>query len=164
MTTLLTPAQIKSKSLESRRNLFVCVFRVFSPGADGPHVYLRAWAQCCFRGFASTPTFRRALTAVEPIEREKKKKKKKKKLRRRRTWGEEVEKKKKKKKKLRRRRRTWEEEEEEEEEEETRPLVPLKFCRPHTSNCLTTFGLCQFCGCQLMAFPLQPGRRRTTGR
>ena len=38
----LTPAQIKPKSFESRRNSF------FLPGVDAPHVYVRAWALGCF--------------------------------------------------------------------------------------------------------------------
>ena len=74
---LLTPAKIKPKSFQSRRNSFL-------PGVDAPHVYVRAWALCCFyslistqtpstgydilpsengaRGEISTRTFRRALT------------------------------------------------------------------------------------------------------
>ena len=42
---------------KSRYNLF------FLPGADAPHVYVRALAQCCFHSLISTQTFRRALTA-----------------------------------------------------------------------------------------------------
>ena len=38
---LLTPAQIKPKSFESRRNSF---FLFFLSGVDTPHVYVRAWA------------------------------------------------------------------------------------------------------------------------
>ena len=53
---LLTPAQIKPKSFESRRNSFL-------PGVDAPHVYVRAWALDCFHSRISTQTFRRALTA-----------------------------------------------------------------------------------------------------
>ena len=53
---LLTPAQIKPKSFESRQNFFL-------PGVDAPHVYVRAWAQGCFHSLISTRTFRRALTA-----------------------------------------------------------------------------------------------------
>ena len=40
---LLTPAQIKPKSFESRRNLFL-------PGVDASHVYVRASALGCFHG------------------------------------------------------------------------------------------------------------------
>ena len=36
---VLTPAQLKPKSLESRRTLF---FLFFLPGVDAPHVYVRA--------------------------------------------------------------------------------------------------------------------------
>ena len=54
---LLTPAQIKPKSFESRRNSFLL------PGVDAPHVYVRAWALGCFHSLISTRTFRRALTA-----------------------------------------------------------------------------------------------------
>ena len=54
---LLTPAQIKPKSFESRRTLF------FLPGVDASHVYVRAWALGCFYSRISTQTFRRALTA-----------------------------------------------------------------------------------------------------
>ena len=42
---LLTPAQIKPQSLESRRTLF------FLPGVDAPHVYVRAWAVACFQSY-----------------------------------------------------------------------------------------------------------------
>ena len=51
---LFTPAQIKPKSFESRRNCF-CL-----PGVDASHVYVRAWA---FHSLISTQTFRGALTA-----------------------------------------------------------------------------------------------------
>ena len=44
---LLTPAQIKPKSSESRRNSFL-------PGVDAPHVYVRAWALGCFYSHIST--------------------------------------------------------------------------------------------------------------
>ena len=58
---LLTPAQIKRKSFESRRNSF------FLPGVDASHVYVRAWALGCFHShiffFISTQPFRRALAA-----------------------------------------------------------------------------------------------------
>ena len=47
---LLTPAQIKPKSFESRRNFFP----FFSPGVDAPHVYVRAWALGCFHSLTST--------------------------------------------------------------------------------------------------------------
>ena len=53
---LLTPAQIKPKSFESRR-----IFYLFLPGVDASHVYVRAWALGCFHSL--TQTFRRALTA-----------------------------------------------------------------------------------------------------
>ena len=37
----------------------------FLPGADAPHVYMRAWMQCCFHSLIiSAQTFRRALTAL----------------------------------------------------------------------------------------------------
>ena len=39
---LLTPAQIKPESFESRRTLFIL------PGVDASHVYVRAWALGCF--------------------------------------------------------------------------------------------------------------------
>ena len=57
---LLTPAQIKPESFESRRNIF---FFFFLPGVDVSHVYVRAWALGCFYSHSSTQTFRRALTA-----------------------------------------------------------------------------------------------------
>ena len=53
---LLTPAKIKQKSFESRRNSFL-------PGVDTPHVYVCAWALGCFYSHISTRTFRRALTS-----------------------------------------------------------------------------------------------------
>ena len=56
LTMLLKLAQIKPKSIESRRNSF------FLPGVDASHVYMRAWALGCFHNI-STRTFRRALTA-----------------------------------------------------------------------------------------------------
>ena len=56
---LLTPAQIKPKSFESRRNSFF----FFLPGVDAPRVYVRAWALGCFHSLIGTRTFRRALTA-----------------------------------------------------------------------------------------------------
>ena len=52
----LTPAQIKPKSFESRRNLF------FLPVVDASHVYVRAWVLGCFHSLISTRTFGRALT------------------------------------------------------------------------------------------------------
>ena len=55
---LLTPAQIKPKSFESRWDS-----SFFLPGVDAPHVYVRAWALGCFYSHISTRTFRRALTA-----------------------------------------------------------------------------------------------------
>ena len=54
---LLTPAQIKPKSFESRRNFF------FLPGVDASHVYVRDGALGCFHSLISTQTIRRALTA-----------------------------------------------------------------------------------------------------
>ena len=60
---LLTPAQIKPKSFESRRNSFFLFFFLFLPGVDVLHVYVRAWALGCFHSLISTRTFRRALTA-----------------------------------------------------------------------------------------------------
>ena len=53
---LLTPAQIKPISLESRRNFFL-------PGVDASDAYVRAWALGCFNSLISTQIFRRALTA-----------------------------------------------------------------------------------------------------
>ena len=53
---LLTPAQIKPQSFESRQ-----LFFLFLPGVDAPRVYVRAWALGCFH---STRNFRRALTAL----------------------------------------------------------------------------------------------------
>ena len=59
---LLTPAEIKSKSFESRRNsLFFFLF--FLRGVDASHVYVRAWTLGCFHSQISTQIFRRALTA-----------------------------------------------------------------------------------------------------
>ena len=55
---LLTPAEIKPKLFESRRNS-----SFFLPGVDAPHVYVRAWALGCFHSRISTQTFRRAQTA-----------------------------------------------------------------------------------------------------
>ena len=52
---LLTPAQIKSKSFESRRPLFIL------HGVDASHVYVRARALGCFHSLISTRTFRRVL-------------------------------------------------------------------------------------------------------
>ena len=54
----LTPAQIKPKSFESRRNSFFYTLWV-----DVPHVYLRALALGCFYSHINTRTFRRVLTA-----------------------------------------------------------------------------------------------------
>ena len=54
---LLTPAQIKPKSFESRQTFFIL------PGVDASHVYVRARALGCFHSLISTKTFRRALTA-----------------------------------------------------------------------------------------------------
>ena len=56
---LLTPAQIKPKSLESRRNSFF----FFLPGVYASHICVRAWVLGCFHSLISTKTFRRALTA-----------------------------------------------------------------------------------------------------
>ena len=53
---LLTPAQIKPKSFESRRPLFIL------PGVDASHVYVRARTLGCFHSLISAETFRRALT------------------------------------------------------------------------------------------------------
>ena len=53
---LLTPAQIKPKSFESRWPLFIL------PGVDATHVYVRARAHGCFHSLISTETFLRALT------------------------------------------------------------------------------------------------------
>ena len=53
---LLTPAQIKPESFESRGNFF------FLPGVDASHVYVRAWALGCFHNHISIQAFRRALT------------------------------------------------------------------------------------------------------
>ena len=49
---LLTPAQIKPKSFESRRNSFLFLF-----GVDASHVYVRALALGCFYSHISTRTF-----------------------------------------------------------------------------------------------------------
>ena len=57
ITMLLTPAQMKAKSFESRRTFF------FLPGVDASHVYVRAWALGCLHSLISTRNFRRALTA-----------------------------------------------------------------------------------------------------
>ena len=54
---LLTPAEIKPKSFESKRPLFIL------PGVDASRVYVRARALGCFHSLISTETFRRALTA-----------------------------------------------------------------------------------------------------
>ena len=50
---LLTPAQIKPRLFESRRNSF-CL-----PVVDAPHVYVCAWALGCFYSLISTQTFQR---------------------------------------------------------------------------------------------------------
>ena len=55
---LFTPAQIKPKSFESRRNSLF-----FLPGVDTSHFYMRARALGCFHSLISTETFRKALTA-----------------------------------------------------------------------------------------------------
>ena len=55
---VLTPAQMKPKSFESRRNSFSS----FLPGVDAPRVYVRAWALGCIHSLISTETFRTALT------------------------------------------------------------------------------------------------------
>ena len=53
---LLTPAQNKRKSFESRRNSFFFFF--FLPGpVDASHVYVRAWALGCFHSLISSQTF-----------------------------------------------------------------------------------------------------------
>ena len=54
---LLTPAQIKPKSFESRRNslFFLLFFNFFLPGVDAPHVYVGAWALFCFHGLITYP-------------------------------------------------------------------------------------------------------------
>ena len=62
MTMLLTPAQIKWKSFESRRNS-----SFFLPGVDASHVYVHAWMLGCFHSLISSQTFRRALTALVDI-------------------------------------------------------------------------------------------------
>ena len=54
---LLTPAQIKPKSFESRQTLFIL------HGVDASHVYMRVRALGCFHNLISTETFRRVLTA-----------------------------------------------------------------------------------------------------
>ena len=56
---LLTSAQMKPKSFESRRNSS----SFFLPGVDAPHYDVRAWALGCFHSLIGTRTFRRALTA-----------------------------------------------------------------------------------------------------
>ena len=43
---LLTPAQIKPKSFESRRTLFFSL-----PGVDASHVYVRSRALGCFQSY-----------------------------------------------------------------------------------------------------------------
>ena len=53
VTMLLTPAQIKPESFESRRNVF---FFSFLPGVDASHVYVRAWELDCFHSLISTRT------------------------------------------------------------------------------------------------------------
>ena len=53
---LLTPAQIKPKSFESRRTLFIL------PGVDASHVYVRARALSCFHSRIGAKTPREALT------------------------------------------------------------------------------------------------------
>ena len=58
--TKFTPAQIKPKSFESKRNSLF-----FLPGVDASHVYVGAWALGRFYSL-STRTFRRALiTSVD---------------------------------------------------------------------------------------------------
>ena len=70
---LLTPAQIKPESFESRRNsslfffsfffFFFFFFSFFLPGVDASQVYVHARALGRFHSLISTETFRRALTA-----------------------------------------------------------------------------------------------------
>ena len=55
-----TPAQIKPKSFQTRRN---STLFFFLPGVDASHVYVRVWAPGCLHSLISTQTFRRALTA-----------------------------------------------------------------------------------------------------
>ena len=52
LTTLLTPAQVKPKSVEYRRDVVV----VFLAGADASRVYVRARALGCFHSLISTQT------------------------------------------------------------------------------------------------------------
>ena len=59
---MLTPAQIKPKSFESRRDSFFFSFLIFLPWVDASHVYVGAWALGCFHSLISTQTFRKALT------------------------------------------------------------------------------------------------------
>ena len=47
---LFTPAQIKLKSFELRRNVF------FKSGVDASHGYVRAWVLGCFHSLISTQT------------------------------------------------------------------------------------------------------------
>ena len=63
---LLTPAQIKPKSFESRRSFFpLFFFFFFKSEVDASHVYVGAWALGRFHShmtnIINTQTFRRAL-------------------------------------------------------------------------------------------------------
>ena len=56
--TLLTPAQIKPKSFELRRN------SLFLPRVDVPHVYVHAWTLHYLHNLVSTQTIQKVLTAL----------------------------------------------------------------------------------------------------
>ena len=60
---VLTPAQIKPKPFESKRNSLSSFFSFFT-GVDAPHVYVRAWALGSFHSLIGTRTFRRGADCV----------------------------------------------------------------------------------------------------
>ena len=60
---LLTPAQIKPKSFQSRQFFLSFFSFFFLPRVDVSHVYMDARALGCFHSLISTETYWRALTA-----------------------------------------------------------------------------------------------------
>ena len=60
-------AQIKPMLFETklRGNSFFSFFLLFFlPGADFPHIYMRAWMLCCFHGLINTQTCWKMLTVL----------------------------------------------------------------------------------------------------
>ena len=58
-----TTAHVAYASSNKSKILLIETELCFLPGADAPHVYVRAWTLCCFHCLISTRTFRRVLTA-----------------------------------------------------------------------------------------------------